>query len=360
MRNGNLLRENYFNPSCDSDGLARSLRAESDLWDLFTRKEEYKPPYLDRHQRFGYYASNNKDVMNPRVSGFLIENGFEIQYPGKKSFAVCLTHDIDAVNYKLLRVANILRDGKYTRKQALKMAFNKISKRCNLLWNFRDIMDLEEKYGGKSTFFFMALGKGDKDYTYDIGRLRSDIKDISQRGWGVGLHGGHEAYRDISKLKIEKAKLESVLGKPVIGYRNHYLKFKIPDTWKILSGAGFRYDSSLGYPEHVGFRNGMCHPFKPYDLNAKMAVDLIEIPLNIMDGTFDEYMKTDMNTSWTISKKLIDTVQKHGGVLTVVWHNSFMINDWLHLYEKILKYSREKGAWIASGEEILNNAMGAG
>jgi len=357
MRNG-PPKENYFNPGDQENTMARALRAEPELWDLFSRREEYSPPFLDRHQRFGYYLSSNRDIMDPKVSRFLIEKGFETQYPDNKPFALCLTHDIDYVNYKVLRAANLYVDGKYTANQAMKMAFNKVSKRCNYLWNFKSTMDLEEKYGGKSTFFFMALEKGEIDHTYNIGKLKNEMRAINERGWEVGLHGGHDAYRDASKLKKEKGALESVLGRKVIGYRNHYLKFKVPDTWSTLKNAGFKYDSSLGYPGHVGYRNGMCHPFKPHDLNAKRTIDILELPLNIMDATFDEYMKTDMSTSWELSKRLIDITHRHRGVLTIVWHNSSMMNEWLELYEKILKYSHEKGAWITSGEEIYRNAVG--
>ena len=51
----------------------------------------------------------------------------------------------------------------------------------------------------------------------------------------------------------------------MIGYRNHYLRFKLPETWKYLADAGFEYDTTLGYSNALGYRNGMCHPFRPYD-----------------------------------------------------------------------------------------------
>jgi hypothetical protein len=38
--------------------------------------------------------------------------------------------------------------------------------------------------------------------------------------------------------------LESVLEKEVVGFRNHFLRFRIPDTWELLSKAGFKYDTT--------------------------------------------------------------------------------------------------------------------
>lgn len=57
-------------------------------------------------------------------------------------------------------------------------------------------------------------------------------------------------------LKKKKRRLEEVLGKKVVGYRNHYLRFRVPDTWELLSKAGFKYDTTFGYSDCAGFRNG--------------------------------------------------------------------------------------------------------
>ena len=77
--------------------LEQELRQNNELWDFFTRKEEYSPMFLDKHQTFPYYLSKDRDILEPRVSAFLIENGMEVEYPEGKEFAVCLTHDIDEV-----------------------------------------------------------------------------------------------------------------------------------------------------------------------------------------------------------------------------------------------------------------------
>jgi hypothetical protein len=161
-------------------------------------------------------------------------------------------------------------------------------------------------------------------------------------------------------MKGEKSRLENTLGKKVIGYRNHYLRFKIPDTWELLAKAGFKYDSTLGYDDMIGFRNGMCHPFKPYDLNKNKPIDILELPLVIMDGSLFSYAKS-LDEAFEYAKKLIDTVEKYNGVITLLWHNSPFSwpirKNWKILYEKILKYCYDKNAWITSGEEIYNWCM---
>lgn len=54
-----------------------------------------------------------------------------------------------------------------------------------------------------------------------------------------------------------------------------------------------------------------------------------------------------------LAKLLIDTVEKYKGIITILWHNTCMVNDKLKFYEKILVYCYEKGAWMSSGEEII-------
>ncbi len=330
------------------------LKQNKEIFDLFTQLEEYNPPLLDKYQRFPHYLSKNRNVLEPEVSKFLIENGLKVEYPEGKKFAVCLTHDIDVVNFSKLSLvygaARSLMQGQI--KNALKMPFYNINKKWNPWWNFKEIIDLEEKYGAKSSFYFLALDKGDLDFNYNVEDLEAEIGTIANNGWEVGLHGGHEAYNNLNQIKEMKKRLESVLGKEVIGYRNHFLKFKVPDMWELLSKAGFKYDTTFGYADCVGFRNGMCHPFKPFNLDTNKGIDILEIPLIIMDCTLFDYMKFDMEGAWNITKLLIDKVENYNGSITILWHNTYMIGGNLKLYEKILQYCHRKGAWMTSGEEI--------
>lgn len=330
------------------------LKRNNELWELFTKKEEYNPSFLDIHQRFPYYLSRHRNIFEPVASKFLIENGLKVEYPENKKFAVCLTHDIDVVNFPkpdiFFGAAKSLTQGKI--KNAIKISLSNIYKKWNPWWNFKDIMALEDKYNAKSSFYFLALNKDDLDFNFKIEDLEHEITNIADSGWEVGLHGGHEAYNNLDKLIKEKKNLERVLGKEVTGFRNHYLKFKVPDTWEFLSKAGFKYNTTFGYADCVGFRNGMCHPFKPFNLNTNKPIDILEIPLTIMDTTLYNYMKLDIKSSWDITRLLIDTVQKNNGIITILWHNTFMIGENLKFYENILKYCYEKGAWMTSGDEI--------
>lgn len=332
------------------------LRSKTDLWDLFTMKEEYSPPFRDMYGRIPYYLSTNRNVFEPTVSRYLVENGFRSEYPDGKRFAVCLTHDIDLLYYsKVSIIANMGRHISHGQiKGALKSPFYNIIKKWNPRWNFNEIMELEEEHGAESTFFVMGLETGDRDFNYRAEDISHELRGIVDRGWEVGLHGGHGAYNDLKALRRQKANLESVLGEKVVGYRNHFLKFNVPETWELLSLAGIKYDATFGYADCVGFRNGMCHPFQPYNLAKGEEIEILEVPLAIMDCTLDLYMKLDAKLAWQITRRIIDTVERYQGVFTVLWHNSYMTGNQMRFYKKILQYCLEKRAWMTSGKEICS------
>jgi peptidoglycan/xylan/chitin deacetylase (PgdA/CDA1 family) len=233
----------------------------------------------------------------------------------------------------------------------------------NLFWNknkpspymnFLKIIELEKKYNAKSTFYFMTTCNDPKRIRYNIDDVAGQLGFIIESGCEVGLHGGYYSYNNIDAVKNEKSILESVLGKKVIGYRNHYLRFQSPETWEILEKCGFAYDSTYGYTDTVGFRNGMCHPFKPYNMQRQRWMDIYELPLHVMECSMFGFVK--IKNAWELIKQLLEKAELCNGVLTVLWHNDVFNcpfrEQWVELYEKILQYGKDKNAWMTSGEEI--------
>jgi peptidoglycan/xylan/chitin deacetylase (PgdA/CDA1 family) len=340
--------------NCNARGWIDLIKEDKGLWDLFTRAEEYSSDRSDQYGRFPYNASNNKSILEPRVSEYLISKGLKIRYPEDRKFAVCLTHDVDIINLRRKEYfgnsINALMGGNPRNSVGYLRAG--LDDKSSPLKNFNHIISLEEKYNSKSTFFFQALRQEDEHHNYDLGELKCEIQQIEERGWEVGLHGGHGAYDNLEVILEEKRMLESVSGSDVIGYRNHYLRFKTPDTWELLSKAGFRYDTTFGFNEMVGFRNGMCYPFKPFNLRTGREIDILEIPLTMMDVTFPRFLKYSLSDAWDLTKRLINVTEKYNGVMTVLWHNDQMTGEMAKFYRKILEYCKEKDAWMASGKEV--------
>lgn len=335
-------------------------KQDRELWDLYTRKEEYTPKRLDQYGCFPYAAGTYQNILEPAVSKFLVDNGFESKYPANKEFAVCLTHDVDEIypplNHALLSSLTCLkkRDFSGLREQV----FWKLHGKENSPYrNFREIMDLEEKYGACSSFYFLATNSDITRFRYNIEDLEDELHQINDRGWEVGLHGGYYAFNDLEEILREKKRLEKVLDREIKGNRTHYLRFQVPDSWEYLKRAGFGYDTSLGFNEMVGFRNGMCHPFRPYNLHTDREINILEIPLTIMDDTLFE-STTSYEEAWELSKRLIDTVAAYRGVICLNWHSESFHCPFKDpreiLYKKILYYCSGKKAWMTSGEKIYD------
>lgn len=328
----------------DREALLSQLRADRDIWSHFTREEEYSPSTLDEYGRFPSRASRFGSPQQPTVSEFLVKRGLRVRFPEEHKFALCLTHDVDLLKPHSCRNFGIPRP--------VKRGLMRLSRKFETAWNFKRVLDLEESLGARSTFFLMAMDSSEQDFNYRLEDMSGEIGMILDRGWEIGLHGGHRASTDAAALRAEKARLEGVLGRKAVGCRNHYLKMRIPSTWRIQSEAGFEYDSTLGYADTIGFRNGMCHPFTPYDLSAEEPIDIVEIPLAVMDGSLFDHMRLDPAQAWDAVRGLVDRVLACQGILTILWHNTHTGGEMLDFYRRILQYSGEKGAWMTCGQEI--------
>ena len=322
--------------------------------DTFILREEYGRSEVDRKTPG---AADARRVREPIVSKYLAEQGLKFEYPDDKKFAVCLTHDVDDIYLPLSHAAMAAAfhaknlDGRGLRKDVRLQRDENSPYR-----NFGKIMKIEEEYGAVSSFYFMATDRDPKRFRYDIEDMGNELGEIADRGWEVGLHGSYYAYNDPVEVRNEKSRLEKVLGKSVIGYRNHYLRLNVPHTWQILSDAGFLYDTTLGYSNIIGFRNGMCHPFRPYDLESGRQMDILEIPTAVMDCALFEQVRS-LEDAWDLAKGAVDATERYGGVINLLWHNdtfSAPFRDrWVKVYDRLLKYGREKNAWITSGENIF-------
>ena len=167
------------------------LQKDPEIWDLFTRKEEYYSSIRDKFNRFPYYSSQYRTIFEPKASEFLMNNGYHVEYPDGKPFAVCLTHDIDVV-YKSItsKCYQTLKNVIHGKFNASFDTVKQIRSKKNPYVNFKEIMKLEEEYNARSSFYFLSLDPADQDYEYRIEDLENEIRIIQDWGWEVGLHGG--------------------------------------------------------------------------------------------------------------------------------------------------------------------------
>ena len=320
---------------------------------------------------------------------YLANGGQKPSWPDGKPFAVCLTHDVDTVSIYSLRQSLRAR-----REQLLNggSAFQKVKSFLGVgidlaragirggqkdpLHCYEHWLEVEKEVDAHSTFFFWpgwsnVMKHHGTDCTYELydqiifdGQkctVAEMIQEIERRGWEIGLHPSWYSFDDADELKRQKEALEKALSREIVSIRQHYLHYDIRVTPRVHAEAGFKYDSTLGFNDNVGFRFGTCYPWNLYDLKAEKELPIKEIPLIIQDGAMlnpAKGMRLDEDTAFQYVEQIIEAVEKVGGVLTLLWHpNSVIKPDWWNLYLRTLKYLMEKDAWFETVKGVGKYGM---
>lgn len=288
-------------------------------------------------------------------------------WPEGKEYALGLSHDTDEIKRHTLKksAGYALNKDLSNSITSLKGSIENID--SNDYWTFNDIMNIEMKYGASSSFYFSGLTNKDrasrKDkrrmelaYTTDDRRIKELYKEISDKGWEVGLHSSFTAKNDGKTLKRERENISKLTGRSTSGIRQHFLRFKLADYIVGLRKAGFKYDTSMGYSTQSGFRSGTCYPYGLLDPESLKASGVMEIPLAIMEGTLSDKMRIDPKRSSSKAMKLIENIRMFNGGCSILWHNNRFFKDefpgWGEAYELIIKASIAQNAYVTSLENI--------
>lgn len=284
-------------------------------------------------------------------------------------FALCLTHDVDRP-YKTFQSAY------YALAQRDPTQLLDLLPGRNPYWQFTDITSLEEDLGVRSAFYFLD----ERDLFWDSPVLdwlspsawklyagRYDladeaivdvVRDLDAGGWEVGLHGSYRSFRDQRLLEKEKRRLEDVLGRDVVGVRQHYLNLDVPETWRRQAAAGFGYDASLGSTSSYGFEHGY-EPLRPFEDH------FVVFPLTAMETTLPD-PGIDPGAAWNVCERLLSEAREHGAVMTVLWHvRTFSERDfpgYRDLYVRLVRRALEMGAWVGPPRDlydVLTSSSGA-
>ena len=182
------------------------------------------------------------------------------------------------------------------------------------------------------------------------------IREMDRNGWEIGLHPSWYSFDDADELKRQKQALENAVGHEIVSIRQHFLHYDIRVTPAVHAAAGFRYDSTLGFNDNIGFRFGTSYPWHLYNLKSDKELSIMEIPLIIQDGAMlipDKGMRLDEETAFKYIEQITEAVEKVGGVLTLLWHPNHIVKvNWWRLYLKILAYLKSKNALFGSIREI--------
>lgn len=219
------------------------------------------------------------------------------------------------------------------------------------------LLDAGEKYGFRSTLFAVARKGHHRDPNYDIENLRQRLRDATESGFEVALHGSYRSVIEDGTLEGEARALEEVIGERVIGGRQHWLRFdNHQKLFRAVKRAEFVFDSTLGFADVAGFRNGASFAFPPYDFDNEEAFGFLEFPLVLMDGNLEAAARNCGETPSSIADEILNASRRWGwGGAAALWHNPVEalsvpeeIND--VLWSCVKEQDRHREKWVSAGD----------
>ena len=185
------------------------------------------------------------------------------------------------------------------------------------------LLDAMEERGLRSTLFAVANGGHRRDPEYVLSQIAPQLREAVSRGFSVGVHASYSSVVEKNSLARETAVLKKMLGTKPAGNRQHWLRFDAhAKLIKAIEDADFCYDSSLGFSETCGFRNGANFAFPPYDFEKEKPCGFLEIPLVIMDGSLATSSRKLRRNPQELADSILAESRKLGwGGISILWHN---------------------------------------
>jgi hypothetical protein len=291
-------------------------------------------------------------------------------WPKGKTCAIGLSHDVDNPDkYSMLRAPLFIKS-KPIRENISNTLWKigsgvryLIDKEKNNFWLFNHIIALEETYGFKSTFFVASVnayseyGSGlDVRYNIDNKKFRTVFNEILEGNFELGLHASYFAYKNGERFEYEKRKLEEIVKVNITGLRHHYWHMGRDQqrTLKLHESAGFKYDSSIAFEEHMGFRYNTALPYYPWNEEANRCLNVMQFPVFCMDGNLS-YQPLEVDLVIGKLKEFVLLIKQFGGIGIIDWHvnTSYPLNsefmNWGKCYVRFIEYlSSNNTIWVNS------------
>jgi Family of unknown function (DUF7033) len=382
----------------EGSGFALPFDLVASAFVILAAWDEHTRPQRDQHGRFPYERSffateAALDAADPPLDGYvrvlrrLLAQSLDLTPPrwtsrsggsseaSDAAFAVALTHDVDHLHRWTPRgVAGALRraardalagDGASARweLECLRRAFtDHLPAGTDPYWTFPELIEREDRLGADSTFFVIAShherldGVDAADYHR---RLPVLLRLLRLSGRETGLHGNSRDRIDSAVLCEDRSSLKEITAATVEGVRFHYLRCLYHETLPLLEAAGFAYDSSMAFGACEGPRCGLSFPFRPYFLAEDRALDLVELPLVLMDGTLQDrhYRDLSVDEGRDAAQRVLAAVRDVGGAAALLWHNTrldpLVSQGYSRIYWDLIEWTRANGGVATSAGDVV-------
>ncbi|WP_179345426.1 polysaccharide deacetylase family protein [Winogradskyella ursingii] len=302
---------------------------------LLSRYEEYLPHVKDTYGRFvatESLAYNHKflnqpvvDIWAKKLKTVLQERFEDYEFPERK-YSVKPVIDVPMAYY--YRKKGLLRSVGGAVNDLRRFKLGQFYQRFSVLMGFkRDpydtfkwIINRQKTFKFKFMVLFLVGDYSTYDKNININKREfvTLIKSMADY-CNVGIKASYLALDDISILKKEKSKLESIINTELKGVRHSYSKLNLPVSYRNLIELEINQDFSMGYVDTLGFRAGTCTPFQFYDLDYEVQTPLQINPYQFIDAALLKY-KSQLDKVEHL-QKIIKEVKQVDGTLIPVFHN---------------------------------------
>jgi len=323
--------------------------AASDVVDLNGVLECLSGLSRDKGDRFDLLVNQEELKLSAAVKNGLSRKGlpFVVKqfWPGQASACCVFTHDLDWFSYSPFHKAVFQVKSDLPRKS--KVFIDSAFRGRDYGWNIPSILQLEKKYGAKSTFFFQT------DYGEENSFVEPSLKLLKAEGCEIGLHAAHSSHKSEDNLRSELKAFNSRTGLSPLGIRYHILKFRVPDSWLMQSSLGLLYDATFSYTDFFGFRGSICFPYHPF---AERRLTVTELPTGFMDWTALKRKVRSGRMRNMLGDIMSRTLAYHG-VVVVNFHNTYLNKDTFpdvfEAYEWLLSEASKNGYWMATAQQCV-------
>jgi hypothetical protein len=253
-------------------------------------------------------------------------------WPDGRRWAAVMTHDLDLVAWWPLavaaRVVELARKGKPGMAlHALASSVGAIGR--NPVWRgIQSLLRAEGDFSARSTWFVICetptlrtMAASDVTYQPESPPARRILRDLTTRGYEVGLHGSFATSTSAGLFEQQRERLAALTGGPPAGVRQHFLRMRPGETHAKMAAAGFQYDSSLGFSDRNGFRLGVADVVPVWNEAAGEALELEEVPFCWMDRALSKYRAVEDPEAWVDEGlALASECRSVEGAWVGVWH----------------------------------------
>jgi hypothetical protein len=325
---------------------------------LLSRYEEYLPHEKDIYGRFAHENSlaYKEGFLNlPLINIWLIDfaESLKTKFPPGSlrtilnfqapTFNFLPTYDID-IAYSYKHKGLLRNTGGFIKSPSLQ----RIKVLSGGLKDPFDCYDwlnhLHKQYDLDPVYFFLVAeknGKFDKNILPHTDAMWHLVKKHAAH-YKIGIHPSWQSNVKKSVLESEMEWLAEMSGiQHITISRQHYIKFSLPKTYRVLAEAGIENEYSMGYGNINGFRASVASSFFWYDLEKEVQASLQIHPFCFMDANSYYEQKQTAEQAYEELMHYYNACKNVNGTLITIWHNNFLgtapeFKGWKAVYEKFI------------------------